>query len=145
MILFYIAIFLFLGYSFLIIYYWFAWRSIPEYISTEKGPNTGLSVVIPARNEEKNIVNYLESVYHQQYPSELLQIITIDDSSTDKIWDILQQFHSNEKITNSTRLAEVEDSEFPAHKKRAIETGIAMSHNSVIVTTDADCKHPVTW
>jgi cellulose synthase/poly-beta-1,6-N-acetylglucosamine synthase-like glycosyltransferase len=145
MIILYIAIFLLLGYSFLIIYYLLGWKSIPEHISVEKGPNTRLSVVIPARNEEKNIINCLESVCRQQYPSELLQIIAIDDSSTDKTWDLLQGFHSDEKITNSTRLVEVEDSEFPAHKKRAIETGIAMSHNSVIVTTDADCKHPVTW
>jgi len=145
MIILYIAIFLFLGYGFLIVYYWLSWRSIPEYISPDKNPNTGLSVLIPARNEEKNIINCLESVCRQQYPSELLQIITIDDSSTDKTWDLVRHFHSDEKITNSARLVEVEDNEFSAHKKRAIETGVAMSGNSVIVTTDADCKHPLTW
>jgi len=105
----------------------------------------GLSVVIPARNEEKNIVNCVESVNSQQYPSDLLQIIAIDDSSTDKTWELLQGFHSDEKVINSIRLAEVEDGGFLAHKKRAIETGIVMSHHNVIVTTDADCKHPLTW
>jgi poly-beta-1,6-N-acetyl-D-glucosamine synthase len=145
MITLYISIFLFLGYGFLIIYYWFAWRSIPEHIGTQKEPSTGLSVIIPARNEEKNIVNCLQSVCSQQYPSELLQIIAVDDSSTDKTWDLIRRFHSDEKIIDSTSLAEVEDSEFPAHKKRAIEAGIAMSYHSVIITTDADCKHPVTW
>jgi len=145
MIILYIAIFLFLGYSFLIIYYWFGWRSIPEYISFDRRPNTGFSVVIAARNEEKNIINCLESVCGQQYPPELLQIITIDDGSTDTTWDLVQRFHSDEKTTNSTRLAEVENVEFSAHKKRAIETGITMSGNNVIVTTDADCKHPPTW
>ncbi len=144
MIILYIAIFLFLGYSFLIIYYWFGWRSIPEYISPGKKPTTGVSVLIPARNEEENIISCLESVCDQQYPSELLQIITIDDCSTDKTWDLIQGFHC-EKITNSTRLADVNDIEFSAHKKRAIETGITMSANNVIVTTDADCKHPPTW
>jgi cellulose synthase/poly-beta-1,6-N-acetylglucosamine synthase-like glycosyltransferase len=129
----------------LITYYWLGWRSIPEYISTDKQPKTGLSVVIPARNEEKNIVNCLESICSQRYPSELLQIIAIDDCSTDKTWDLLERFHSDQKITNSIRLPEVENGEFSAHKKKAIETGIAMSHNNVIVTTDADCKHPQTW
>ena len=145
MIILYIAIFLFLGYSFLIVYYWLSWKSIPEYISSGKTPSTGLSVLIPARNEEKNIINCLESVYGQQYPPELLQIITIDDGSTDKTWDLVRHFHPGEKITNSTRLAEVEDREFSAYKKRAIETGISMSGNNVIVTTDADCQHPSTW
>jgi cellulose synthase/poly-beta-1,6-N-acetylglucosamine synthase-like glycosyltransferase len=145
MIILYIAIFLFLGYGFLIIYYWFAWKSIPEYILTDKPPHTGLSVVIPARNEEKNIINCLESVCNQQYPSGLLQVIAIDDDSTDRTWDLLQHFHSRDMTTNSVRLAELGENEFSAHKKRAIETGIAMSHNNVIVTTDADCKHPMTW
>jgi len=145
MIILYIAIFLFLGYSCLIIYYWISWRSIPEYSSAAEKPNTGLSVVIPARNEEKNIIGCLESVCSQHYPPELLQVVAIDDCSTDKTWDLLRHFHTGEKVINSTRLAEVEDGEFSAYKKRAIETGIAMSHNNVIVTTDADCKHPLTW
>ena len=145
MILLYIAIFLFLGYSCLIIYYWLSWRSIPEYSSGAEKPDTGFSVVIPARNEEKNIIGCLESVCSQHYPSELVQIIAIDDCSTDKTWDLLLHFHPGEKVINSTRLAEVEDGEFSAYKKRAIETGIAMSHNNIIVTTDADCKHPQTW
>ena len=118
---------------------------MPEYSSAAEKPNTGLSVVIPARNEEKNIIGCLESVCSQHYPPELLQVVAIDDCSTDKTWDLLRHFHTGEKVINSTRLAEVEDGEFSAYKKRAIETGIAMSHNNVIVTTDADCKHPLTW
>ena len=145
MIILYIAIFLFLGYSFLIIYYWVSWRSIPEYISAGGKPTTGFSVLIPARNEERNIIGCLESVCNQHYPPELFQIIAIDDCSTDKTWDLLQHFDPGEKLVNSTRLAEVEDGEFSAYKKRAIEMGIAMSHNNVIVTTDADCKHPLAW
>jgi len=118
---------------------------MPEYSSAAEKPNTGLSVVIPARNEEKNIIGCLESVCSQHYPPELFQVVAIDDCSTDKTWDLLRHFHAGEKVINSTRLAEVEDGEFSAYKKRAIETGIAMSHNNVIVTTDADCKHPLTW
>jgi biofilm PGA synthesis N-glycosyltransferase PgaC len=145
MIILYIAIFLFLGYSILIVYYWLSWRSIPEYILAGENPNTGFSIVIPARNEEKNIIGCLESVCSQHYPSELVQIIAIDDCSTDGSWDLLRHFHPRGIVINSMRLAEVEDGEFSAYKKRAIKTGIAMSHNNVIVTTDADCKHPLTW
>ena len=145
MIILYIAIFVFLGYSFLIIYYWLSWRSIPEYVPVDKEPSTGFSVVIPARNEEKNIIGCMESVCRQDYPSDRLQIIVVDDCSTDGTWELLQGFHDPEKSTSSVRLNEVESGEFSAHKKRAIQTGISMSHNNVIVTTDADCKHPSGW
>jgi cellulose synthase/poly-beta-1,6-N-acetylglucosamine synthase-like glycosyltransferase len=145
MIILYISIFLFLGYSFLIIYYWLAWRSIPEYALSAENPKTGFSVVIPARNEERNIIGCLESVCNQQYPSELVQIITVDDASSDKTWDLLRGFYPGERETHSIRLAEPDNVEFSAHKKRAIQTGIDVSHNDVIVTTDADCQHPATW
>jgi cellulose synthase/poly-beta-1,6-N-acetylglucosamine synthase-like glycosyltransferase len=145
MIFFYISIFLFLGYGFLIVYYWLSWRSIPEYFSSTEKPSTGFSVIIPARNEEKNIISSLESVCGQHYPTNLLQVIAIDDCSTDKTWDLVRNFRPGEKLINSTRLGEVEDVGFSAHKKRAIETGIAISRNDVIVTTDADCKHPLAW
>ena len=145
MILFYISIFLFLGYSFLIVYYWLSWRSIPEYFSSTEKPSTGFSVIIPARNEERNIISCLESVCAQHYPTNLLQIIAIDDCSTDKTWDLVRNFRPGEKLINSTRLDEVEDVGFSAHKKRAIETGIAISRHDVIVATDADCKHPLAW
>jgi biofilm PGA synthesis N-glycosyltransferase PgaC len=145
MIILYIAIFIFLGYSFLIVYYWLSWRSIPEYILSAEKPGIRFSVVIPARNEEKNIIGCLESVCSQHYPLELVQIIIVDDCSTDGTWDLLRHFHPREGVIKSARLAEVEEGEFSAYKKRAIKTGIAMSDNNVIVTTDADCKHPVTW
>src|SRR5262245_17425828 len=120
MILLYISIFLFFGYSFLIVYYWLSWRSMPEYISCTEQHGTGVSVIIPARNEERNITSCLESVCAQQYSCDLLQIIAIDDCSTDKAWDLVRNFRPGEKLINSSRLVEVEDGEFSAHKKRAI-------------------------
>lgn len=145
MIILYIVIFLFLGYSFLIIYYWVSWRSIPEYAPTRKDPSASLSVIIPARNEEENIIPCLQSVCAQHYPASLFQVVVIDDSSTDKTWELLQHFHCADKLVNSIRLENGEDDGFPAHKKRAIQTGIVAAQNNLIVTTDADCKHPETW
>jgi len=112
--------------------------------SSEK-TRTKFSVVIPARNEEANIIACLESVCKQDYPAELLQIIAVDDCSTDKTWEYLQSFNRPEKETFAVRLTQSEDDEFFAHKKRALQTGIAMAHNECIVTTDADCDHLTTW
>lgn len=43
-----------------------------------------VSVIIPARNEEANIAKSLGSMLAQDYPSDKLQIIVVDDYSEDK-------------------------------------------------------------
>ncbi|HPN96157.1 MAG TPA: glycosyltransferase [Candidatus Moranbacteria bacterium] len=43
-----------------------------------------VSVIITTRNEEKNIGNCLESIKKQKYPTELLEIIVVDNNSEDK-------------------------------------------------------------
>lgn len=145
MIILYITIFLFAGYTILIIYYWLGWRSIPEYVSTGETPRIKFSVIIPARNEDKNIVSCLESVCNQDYPPELLQVIVIDDCSTDKTWGLAKSFYRDDREISVNRLTEVENAEFSAHKKRAIQVGISIARNEFIITTDADCRHSPGW
>lgn len=47
-----------------------------------------MSVVIPAYNEEKTIVDCVTSVLNQNYPNR--QIIVVDDGSTDRTFEILE-------------------------------------------------------
>ena len=54
-----------------------------------------VSVVIPVYNSEKFLAESIESVLNQTYKN--IEVITIDDGSTDKSLDILQQF--SDKIT----------------------------------------------
>ena len=54
-----------------------------------------VSVVIPVYNSEKFLAESIESVLNQTFKN--IEIITIDDGSTDKSLDILQQF--SDKIT----------------------------------------------
>jgi len=49
-----------------------------------------VSVVIPVYNSEKFLAESIESVLNQTYKN--IEVITIDDGSTDKSLDILQQF-----------------------------------------------------
>ena len=49
-----------------------------------------ISVLIPARNEEKSIGKCLGSLLDQTYPN--LEIIVIDDQSTDRTSEIIQEF-----------------------------------------------------
>lgn len=45
---------------------------------------TRVSVVVTTRNEAKNIANCLESVRAQTYPADLVEIVVVDNASTDE-------------------------------------------------------------
>ena len=57
-----------------------------------------VSVVISTKNEEKNIENCLKSIVFQTYPKENIEIIVVDNSSTDKTKEISQKY--TEKVFN---------------------------------------------
>src|SRR4030042_5222803 len=64
---------------------------LPEYIL--KSPPL-VSVLIPARNEEKNIRRILNSMIKQDYPN--LEILVLDDNSTDNTSQIVQELAQQE-------------------------------------------------
>src|SRR5438552_106784 len=104
MIILYIAIFLFIGYAILIIYYWLSWRSVPEFIPEKKIYSTTISVIIPARNEEKNIV-FIAAPVVLQNNSSVLQIFQAMDFLVLQgitAASVYKQFHS---MCNGANLA----------------------------------------
>ena len=138
MILLYIIIALYFLYSWLIIYYWLAWKSIPDYVPSTSLQQTKISVIIPARNEEKNIGQLLHALQEQTYPAALFEIIDVDDHSTDATAGIVQQF-------SFVKLIQLKEEGINSYKKKAIETGIAAARGEFIVTTDADCLPSGDW
>ena len=107
----YTIIALFFLYSSLIIYYWQAWRSIPGYAAPDKSPQTKISVLIPARNEEKNIGQLLQALQEQTYPGEFFEIILVDDHSTDATPAIVQQF-------STVKLIQLKEDGINSYKKK---------------------------
>lgn len=138
MILLYIIIAIFFLYSWLIIYYWLAWKSIPDFATSTSLPQTKISIIIPARNEEENIGSLLQALQEQTYPSALFEIIVVDDHSTDATAGVVQQY-------SSAKLIHVQEDGINSYKKKAIETGIAAATGEWIVTTDADCIPLPNW
>ena len=138
-----IFILLFVCYSFLILYYWQSWISIPDpiaigFIVSKQIPSIFISVLIPARNEENNIGKLLKALQGQTYPRNLFEIIVIDDHSTDKTAEMVRQF-------TGVKLLTLKDEAINSYKKKALEKGIAASIGELIVTTDADCIPPPGW
>ncbi|OGC38618.1 hypothetical protein A2V54_01920 [candidate division WWE3 bacterium RBG_19FT_COMBO_53_11] len=60
------------------------------------------SVVVPAHNEESTILRNLRSVVNSNYPKDKLQIIVVDDGSTDKTYEIVKQYKTKNRIDNLT-------------------------------------------
>jgi cellulose synthase/poly-beta-1,6-N-acetylglucosamine synthase-like glycosyltransferase len=50
-----------------------------------------VSVLIAARNEEKNIFKLLQSLYNQNFPKEFYEIIIVDDHSEDNTKKIIEE------------------------------------------------------
>jgi poly-beta-1,6-N-acetyl-D-glucosamine synthase len=131
------SILLFVMYSLLIIYYWQSWINIPDFKVAEK-VNVKISVIISARNEEKNIGALLKALQQQSYSKELFEVIVIDDHSTDKTASIV-------RLYPFAKLIQLKEDGINSYKKKAIETGIAAATGELIVTTDADCIPPNDW
>ena len=51
-----------------------------------------ISIVIPTINEERNIGRCLESIFSQSYPKNRLEVIIVDDLSTDKTLEIAKNY-----------------------------------------------------
>ncbi len=134
-----------LCYSYVLSKYIKGWKAVPVWkIPANFQPRTKVSVLIPARNEVENILPCLESIFGQTYPKELVEVIVLDDHSTDGTAEVVEKRkHPQVRLI---RLADfVEVGETQSFKKKAIETGIGQAGGELIVTTDADCLMQVQW
>jgi cellulose synthase/poly-beta-1,6-N-acetylglucosamine synthase-like glycosyltransferase len=100
-----------------------------------------VSVIVAARNEEKNIGQLLDHLVQQNYDG--YEIIIVNDRSTDKSASIIQQYQSKFPVLRSINVDSV-PSDMPA-KKNALSLGIAASKGEIFCFTDADCSPPSGW
>lgn len=142
-----ITVFLLLPYSILILYYRNSWNELEDFFPSEKINDSELpyvSIIIAARNEEKNIGNCIKSLISQTYPQSKFEIIVTDDHSTDKTVSIIHSFEKeNIHVIN---LADFTQNKIlNSYKKKSIETALQFAKGDLIVTTDADCIAPKKW
>ncbi|MEZ5047896.1 MAG: glycosyltransferase [Chitinophagaceae bacterium] len=142
-VLIYISILLQLVYTTLILYYKRGWQLLKIFrFDKEYSPKTKVSIIIPARNEENEIGKLLNDIISQYYPSELMEVIVVNDHSEDKTEQIVKSFKGVNCITLKN---EISNQFIQAYKKKAIEIGISKSTGTLIITTDADCSMEPYW
>ncbi|WNJ20151.1 glycosyltransferase [Pontibacter sp. G13] len=101
-----------------------------------------VSVIIPARNEERRLPTLLNAVVNQNYPSDRLEILVVDDQSEDAtsgIAKLMSTKHPN------LRLIQILPEEGRSSKKNAITRGISFANGEIILQTDADCVMGPSW
>ena len=129
-----------LGIYFLrIISYVFGWFRTSR-IQVEPEKYSGVSIVIPVREEGSHIDHLLEDLVGQDYPPEFLEIILVDDHSGDNTREKIRSWLERHK---GLRLITLGPSE--KGKKSALEKGISASGHSLILNTDGDCRASKNW
>ena len=94
-----------------------------------------ISVIVCAKNEEDNVLNFIPLLAEQNYPD--FEIVLIDDASSDATLDIFEGF---EKQYSNIRLVKVQNNEaFWGNKKYALTLGIKVAKKEYLLFTDADC------
>lgn len=99
---------------------------------------TFISVLVPVRNEEDEILACLESLMKMDYPKHLFEIILIDDHSTDQTKNIAEKFSKT-----NPQISILDNSSIG--KKSALTVGVHAAKGKLIVTTDGDCVLPENW
>ncbi len=128
---FYSMVFIVLGY-----------RNVRFFSSEETKPLTHFSVVIPFRNEAANLPNLLKTLNGLKYPSEMFELIFVNDSSEDIseaiISKAIEKSRFSIKLIQNKRVSN-------SPKKDAISEATKNSNFEWIITTDADCELPKNW
>ena len=97
------------------------------------------SLIIPAYNEDKRLGAFLDSIsdYHKQHPSDIHEIIVVDDGSTDKTFDVAIKFAGDLPL-------KVIKHKINKGKGAAVKTGIISASGDYVIFTDADGATPIT-
>jgi 1,2-diacylglycerol 3-beta-glucosyltransferase len=102
-----------------------------------------VSIILAARNEKENIGACLESLSRLDYPADRIEILAVDDQSTDSTRAIME---SMKAAIPALRIIETEGTIGRLHgKANAVAQAIAGSTGEIIMTTDADCAVPAAW
>ncbi len=112
-------------------------RSLSTYKPTADLPLTDLpvSVIISARNEEKNLQQNLPAILEQNHPD--FEVIVVNDCSTDDSENILTAFKN--QYPHLKIVTKNEHVRFKTGKKFALTLGIKAAKHEHLLFTDADC------
>jgi len=118
---------------FLLVTYFEHYKELKK-LKNEPLPNLSshpkVAIIVPCWNEEKTVHGTIASILALDYPEDRLEVIAVDDGSTDKTWDELLQYKDHPRV----RIFHKEN----GGKHTAINFGIANTDADIIGGLDAD-------
>jgi len=114
----------------------YGFTKVKNYDTIGLKPKTTFTIVVPFRNETENLPVLLESISKMNYPTDLFEMILVDDESEEKFQILNSKFQVS--IINNIRVSN-------SPKKDAISTAIPLVKTEWIITTDADCLVAENW
>lgn len=113
------------------------WQKIDQFEPAENEIiNTFVSVIVPCRNEENNLVQLFSALTQQSH--QYFELIVVNDHSTDATQSIVNELKLSlptVKLLNATGYG----------KKNAIKEGIQASKADLIIMLDADAVPTTRW
>lgn len=100
-------------------------QDLPEIINHPK-----VAIIVPCWNEEKTVHGTIASILALDYPEDRLEVIAVDDGSTDTTWEELQYYKDNPRV----RIFQKEN----GGKHTAVNFGIDHTDADIIGGLDAD-------
>jgi len=93
-----------------------------------------ISVIVPAYNEEATVAQVLESL--SKVPLDL-EVIVVDDASTDRTWKILQELRQKEPFDTYRYIRH----DFNQGKGAGLRTGFGLVSGDIVTVQDADMEY----
>jgi Glycosyltransferases, probably involved in cell wall biogenesis len=112
-------------------------RSLDDVSPEITDPAPLVSIIVPARNERRNIERCVSSLLAARYPS--FEVIVVDDHSSDGTGDLARAFAARDD-----RVRVVDSPELPEGwfgKQWACATAAGIARGDLLLFTDADTRH----
>ena len=102
-----------------------------------------VTVLVAARDEEQHIEGCLESLLRQEYPSDLYEVVVVNDRSVDATPQIIAKLAA--RYPNLSVIDIVETPDDVTGKQNALRVAVPRTRGEFVLNTDADCVAPPTW
>jgi hyaluronan synthase len=109
---------------------WFCYR-VPQMATPQSALR--MTVVIPAYNEGAMVAKAIDSVAGTHYDPDKLEIVVVDDGSTDDTWEHIQ--HAVARYDSRIRAIRLERN---SGKREALAAGFRIGTGEIFVTVDSD-------